>query len=48
MRWYNAGGYKSYARPLGVGAVLVKSNWGPLETVQTIEASENDPATLKN
>ncbi|MCL1701624.1 phage tail sheath subtilisin-like domain-containing protein [Lysinibacillus sp. Bpr_S20] len=47
VRWYNAGGYKSYARPLGVGAALVKSNWGPLETVQTIEASDNDPATLK-
>lgn len=28
VRWYNAGGYARYSRPLGVGAAVIKSNWG--------------------
>ncbi|GKV54238.1 hypothetical protein NCCP2222_01850 [Sporosarcina sp. NCCP-2222] len=36
-RWYNAGGYGRYSRPLGVGAAVVKSNWGPVGSVITVE-----------
>lgn len=41
VRWYNAGGYKSYARALGVAAAVIKSNWGPLGKVITVESLED-------
>lgn len=37
VRWYNDGGYKRYSRPLGVGAAVIKSNWGPLGKLVTID-----------
>lgn len=40
VRWYNAGGYARYSRPLGVGAAVIKSNWGPVGKVFTVESGD--------
>ncbi|MHC8516988.1 phage tail sheath protein [Sporosarcina sp. ITBMC105] len=37
VRWYNAGGYAQYSGLLGVGAAVIKANWGPLGKVITVE-----------
>ncbi|MEK5068106.1 phage tail sheath subtilisin-like domain-containing protein [Sporosarcina sp. FSL K6-1508] len=41
VRWYNAGGYKRYSRPLGVSAAVIKSNWGPIGEVVTLDTGED-------
>ena len=40
VRWYNAGGYTRYSRPLGVGAAVIKSNWGPVGALFTVESGD--------
>src|SRR5699024_10166051 len=40
VRWYNAGGYARYSRPLGVGAAVIKSNWGPVGKLFTVESGD--------
>lgn len=37
VRWYNAGGNASYSRPLGVGAQVIKANWGPVMELNTVK-----------
>lgn len=39
VRWFNDGGTARFSRPLGVGAAVVKSNWGPLNEVIAIEGA---------
>lgn len=36
VRWYDASGQDVFQRAIGVGAAVIKSNWGPLEEVVTI------------
>ncbi|WP_060210314.1 phage tail sheath protein [Sporosarcina koreensis] len=36
-RWYNAGGFSRFARALGVGAAVIKANWGPIGQIITVE-----------
>ncbi|MDU5945461.1 MAG: phage tail sheath subtilisin-like domain-containing protein [Paenibacillus macerans] len=38
VRWHNAGGARIVTGTVGVAAAVVKSNWGPLGEVITIEA----------
>ncbi len=40
VRWYNDGGYAKYSRALGVGAAVIKSNWGPLGKLVTVESGD--------
>lgn len=41
VRWYNDGGYARFARPLGVGAQVIKSNWGPVNKLVTLNPSSD-------
>lgn len=41
VRWYNDGGYSRFARPLGVGAAVIKSNWGPLNELFTLNPADD-------
>lgn len=41
VRWHNAGGSRVVTGTVGVAAAVVKSNWGPLGKVITIEAPGN-------
>ena len=46
VRWYNDGGYAKYSRALGVGAAVVKANWGPLNKLITVESGEEVKAKV--
>lgn len=41
-RVYNAGGRNNYGGSIGLGAAVIKSNWGPLNEVITISRDEED------
>src|SRR5690625_4589118 len=41
IRWYNDGGFSRFARPLGVGAAVIKSNWGPLNELFTLNPADD-------
>ncbi|RIJ63605.1 phage tail sheath subtilisin-like domain-containing protein [Rummeliibacillus sp. POC4] len=46
VRWYNAGGYARYARPLGVGAQVIQSDWGPVNKVITLNPASDIKSTI--